>query len=78
MTNIIPFPEPVDTYFGVCPICKRHDGYLNLGAEHWFRCDRHKTKWRAGVNLFSSWQEETDASFADNAELLDSFREVAV
>ena len=34
--------------------------YPNDERDHWFFCDRHKTKWRAGSNLFSSWREEDD------------------
>jgi len=36
------------------------DGYLNCGNAHWFICKRHKTKWLAGENLFSSAMDETE------------------
>jgi hypothetical protein len=49
-----------DSYFGVCPHCKKSDGYLNVGKSHWFYCIKHKTKWCFGWNLFSSWQYETE------------------
>ena len=67
--QIIPLQAPpgcgrdaaVTTYpFGGCPRCGRNNGYLNDSRDHWFFCDRHKTKWRAGTNLFSSWREEDD------------------
>ncbi len=54
--------------FGGCPGCgstdgwhadRWHtDGYPNDGGDHWFFYDRHKTRWRAGSNLFSGWRAE--------------------
>ncbi len=73
-TNIIKFPGRVNTHFGVCPICKRHDGHLNVGKAHWFYCNQHKTKWFAGSNLFSDWQHETYAEQKANDEFLADFR----
>ncbi len=61
--QILPFPAPpgcgpdaaVTTYpFRGCPHCGQNDGYLIDRRDQWFFCDRHKTKWRAGSNLFSS------------------------
>jgi hypothetical protein len=49
-----------DEYFGGCPRCGKNDGYLNVGRWHWFYCAEHKTKWCAGSNLFSSWQNEAE------------------
>ena len=49
-----------DNYFGVCPLCHETDGYINIGATHWFICEEHKTKWCAGESLFSSWMDETE------------------
>ena len=49
-----------DEYFGGCPECGKTDGYVNIGRNHWFVCDQHKTKWCAGSNLFSSWKDETE------------------
>lgn len=46
-------------YFGVCPGCGKHDGYVNRGKEHWAVCVPHRVKWFIGANLFSSWKEET-------------------
>ena len=46
-------------HFGVCPICHKTDGYLNVGNDHWFLCHTHKTKWAVGANLFSSCMDET-------------------
>src|SRR5262245_42500917 len=43
-------------YFGVCPVCRTSDGYLNVGRDHWFVCHEHGQRWCAGSNLFSSWK----------------------
>ena len=48
-----------DGYFGLCPVCHKTDGYINIGRSHWFLCEEHKTKWWIGANLFSSWKYET-------------------
>jgi hypothetical protein len=49
----------VNHNFGVCPICHRTSDYLNVGNDHWFVCNEHKTKWVIGANLFSSCMDET-------------------
>ena len=54
------FKEKVDDYFGVCPICKSHDGYLNAGRGHFFICNEHRVVWYVGSNLFSDWRYETE------------------
>ncbi len=73
--QILPFPTPperdrdvaVTEYpFGGCPHCGRSDVYLNDGRDHWFYCDRHKTKWLAGSNLFSSWHDEDEDTWRQN------------
>ena len=47
-------------YFGVCPQCRRNDGYANVGPSHWFFCKKHRVMWCVGSNLFSSWKDETE------------------
>ena len=50
--------------FDGCPVdgCST-DGndypYVNKGAEHWFVCHEHRTRWHAATNLFSEWKHET-------------------
>ncbi len=51
----------IDDYFGVCPQCRRHDGFINVGRSHYFFCKEHRVKWCVGANLFSSWRDETEA-----------------
>jgi hypothetical protein len=62
--------------FGVCPICKGHDGYLNVGRDHWFKCDEHKVRWHVGSNLFSSWHDESEEDWEENARILSEYEEV--
>jgi hypothetical protein len=78
--HVVAFPKKarlrVDNYFGGCPECGGDDGYLNVNRDHWFVCDKHKTKWWAGYNLFSSWQEESEAEWLSNSYRLAEYREV--
>jgi len=45
--------------YGVCPTCRQTDGYINIGASHWFFCKEHKVCWRIGSNLFGRWRDQT-------------------
>jgi hypothetical protein len=49
-----------DDYFGVCPVCRKCNGYINIGRSHWFYCKEHRVTWCAGSNLFSSWRHQTE------------------
>ena len=71
--TVTPFPQP-EPYFESCPICHRYDVCLNDWKEHWLVCHRHKTKWRIGDNLFSSWKHETEADWARNRVVLSTYR----
>ena len=68
MDNVLQFkPKPTtDETFGGCPHCGRNNGYLNVGRDHWFICDRHKTKWLAGSNLFTGWRDEGEEIWKKN------------
>ncbi len=52
--------DPEYPYFGGCPVlvngipCGGNDGYMNVRSVHIIVCDRHRTAWRVGENLFSS------------------------
>ncbi len=65
-----------DHYFGGCPHCGETDGYINVGRNHWFVCDRHHTKWWAGSNLFSSWRDETEEQWLRNEYKLENYLSV--
>lgn len=61
---------------GVCPVCLRQDGFVNIGRDHWFYCERHRVTWCAGSNLFSSWREQTETDWRSNAAMLAGYRVV--
>jgi hypothetical protein len=48
------------SHFGVCPVCGKHDGYVNAGKSHVFFCSEHAKSWIGGANLFDSWRDETE------------------
>lgn len=76
-SNIIPFPDIRHAlHCGGCPVCGKNDGYLNLGAQHWFICRTHKTKWCIGENLFDSWMTQTLSQHHVAEMLLRTFHEV--
>ena len=37
--------QPNIQCWGYCPECGRVDGRLNIEREHWFFCERHRTRW---------------------------------
>lgn len=69
--------EMSDNRFGVCPICKKTDGYVNIQRVHFFVCDAHKVYWPVGTNLFSDWREEDQATWERNGLLLAGYQRVA-
>ncbi len=52
--------QQFDDHFGLCPTCRKTDGYINVGKGHWFYCAKHKVKWFVGANLFGSWKYQTE------------------
>jgi hypothetical protein len=68
LTNAQQAAEPETDYFGVCPTCHKNNGYLNIGRQHWFVCHEHRVTWCVGENLFSSWREQSEETFAENAK----------
>ena len=82
-SNVVPFPKTAtDTvttyqYFGGCPYCGGNDGYLNVEREHWFMCDKHRTKRLIGSNLFSGWWDEGEEVWLKNQYRLQNYMTVA-
>jgi hypothetical protein len=68
--------ERENGYWGLCPECHRTDGCLNIGGNHWFFCEQHRTRWCVGWNLFSAWRDEPESVHKENAEKLAAFKEV--
>jgi hypothetical protein len=75
MDKPIEFRHELD-YWGGCPLCGSNDGYLNVGAAHWFHCQEHATKWCVGENLFSGWRSESEEDWHENAKVLSNYAEV--
>ena len=69
-------PRTQIPYFGGCPECGRTKGYMNVGRSQWFVCDTHRTRWCVGMNLFSSWRDESEDEWRRNAVRLEGYREV--
>ena len=78
MNNVVKLQPKVttDEYFGGCPHCGETAGYINIGRDHWFVCDRHKTKWWIGSNLFSSWRDEDEEVWRRNDYQLQNYMTV--
>ncbi len=74
MNNVIKLPAP--NYFGDCPKCRRNNGYLNIGRDHWFVCKKHGVKWYGGSNIFPDWRQETEKTWRQNEALLENLMEV--
>lgn len=70
-------PKHSDSYWGVCPHCRRNDGYLNLGRNHWFVCHRHRVRWLIGENLFSTWRFETPEDWKANSAVIGGYAVVS-
>jgi hypothetical protein len=63
-------------HFGDCPKCRKNDGHINVGRDHWFVCRQHRVKWKAGHDIFPDWQQENLQVWRRNEKLLDFFMEV--
>jgi hypothetical protein len=61
---------------GGCPFCGSTGYYRNIGKDHWFYCETHKTKWYVGSNLYSNWQYQSEKIWLENARVLESYTEV--
>ncbi len=67
MGDVVNFKSvTTDEYFGGCPHCGQNNGFINVGRDHWFLCDRHKTKWWYGSNIFSCWRQEDEETWQRN------------
>lgn len=71
-----PANGPNDDYFSgnmnCCPFCSVDDEFLILNIEraHIACCTKHMIRWDIGSNLFSSWRNETEEVWTENAKLL--------
>lgn len=70
------FVELPDDHDGLCPDCLQPGYVRNIRQDNWAYCDEHKTKWLIGGNVYTDWQEETEAIWKENAAYLSELREV--
>jgi hypothetical protein len=63
-------------HFGQCPKCKKNDGYVNIGRNHWFFCKKHQVKWYGGHDMFPRWQDEHASLWKQNEEFMSFFLEI--
>lgn len=63
-------------YFGGCSHCGKAAEYTNVRSDHWFFFHDHKTKWRIGSNLFSSWCDEIEKDWTRNRYRLTGYMAV--
>lgn len=64
----------IEDQFGNCPECGGNDGYRNVYKQHFFYCNEHRTVWPAGINLFSSWRDESEGTWRENYDHLKDYR----
>ena len=76
-TAVILDQQRNDATWGLCPVCKRNDGYLNVGRAQWVICHRHRVKWLLGDGVFSSWRDDPPEVHEKNGDLLACYGEVS-
>lgn len=69
-------PTSIEDSYGVCPICAKNDGYLNVEQAHWFVCHQHQTRWCTGNDLFPTWKDENAHDWDDNWDRIGNYRVV--
>jgi hypothetical protein len=62
--------------FGVCPLCRYTDGYLNLHSDHYFVCHEHELCWYVGSKLFLDYCDESEDVWRKNQEIINSYQEI--
>ena len=62
--------------YTTCRRCGREGEYRNVGRQQWGICHACRVCWLLGENLFSSWRHETEETWRQNQELLDTFEEL--
>jgi hypothetical protein len=62
--------------FGGCPHCGANDGHFNIRRVHWAVCEKHKTKWQMGINLFPTCLNENQETWEKNAEKFSEYEKV--
>jgi len=73
----IEIKSPSDYHFGVCSVCGKSDGHLNIERAHHYVCYNHKKRWHIGSNLFSDWRHETEEIWQKNHEKIKDYNEIS-
>ena len=62
-------------HFGAC-YCGNTGDCFNVGRSHWYCCDKCKTVWYVGSNLFSGWREENQEIWDKNVKEHAQYEEI--
>lgn len=54
--------------------CGSIGNVLNIKKTHWAYCEKCKTVWYIGSNLFSSWLYENETIWSENEKFLKGYR----
>jgi len=72
--RIEPNPDsvPLD-YWGLCPWCRKHDGYLVIGPFQYFVCHLHKTYWQGGrvIDWYAEYDQNPEKSLLNYRSIRD-------
>lgn len=58
----------IDARFGVCPCCRKYDGYAAIGRDAWFVCDVHRLRWSVARDLRGDLATATNVAVEERAE----------
>jgi len=68
--------SPSDYHFGVCSVCGKSNGSLNMERAYYYVCHKHKNRWWVGANLFDSWNHELEEICQKNYEKIKDYDEI--
>jgi hypothetical protein len=63
-----------DKPLGDCECGKYDNRYVNVFKTHYGYCSNCMTCWEIGTNLFSSWKDEDDERWKNNANFLKNYK----
>ena len=63
-------------FFGVCPTCRRQNGWIAGAEGDWFFCDTHRVRWTLMGDVLGGWRDMTAEERFANADQLSGYREV--
>ena len=69
-------PAAIEDPQGVCPICGKHEGPLNVRRVRWFVCHTHRVRWSAGEAPSSCQPSETPELWRERWDQIGDYRQV--